>query len=298
MKRVCCALVLLAIGGNAPALEPSPVLVTVLGNIGSKNQADGSAGLLVQGIGAWANHSVNKQSARKVQSFMRLLATPDFPAWSQEAFRCFASTQPCSARPAFADAIQFADAVRAGASQEGYVIELLPELVAEQLVVRGTAYRVRMPEDGSPIPIKVDRAYHALYTTRAPASLTATRQKAKLATLEAYWSEGDPRRLVTATNRALTEINRLFAILIAQEGGGPGEVSMNLNEFPDKKRLVCKGEIFCRMMYLWKDNGDSFVVVANGNFAGWYDAEAAAFEVNLPAMVQFGPRGTQLPEMP
>lgn len=298
MKKFACALVLLAAGSNACAVEPSPVLLVVLDDMGAKNQAaNGSAGLLVVGIGAWANHSVNKQSARKVQSFMRVLGTPDFLERSQAAFGCFATSQPCAARPAYADSNQFLEAVRAVPSQDGYVVELLPELAAEQLVIRAKAYRVEASDDGSPIPVKVDRAFHALYTTRAPASLT-TLKKSKLTALEAYWSEGEPRRIVSVTSRGLAEMNALFGILIRQEGGGPGEVTMNLNQFPDKKRLSCKGAALCGMTYLWKDNGDSFVFVYNGNYAGWYDAEAAAFESNMPGLAQWGPPGPMLPAAP
>ena len=249
------------------------------------------------GIGAWATHSVNKKSARKVQSFMRVLGTPDFLAQSQTAFACFASTQPCAARPAFSDASSFLEAVRAAPVQEGYVVELLPELVAEQLVIRATAFRVRLPDDRSMTPTDVSGRFHALYTTRAPASLAASR-KSKLAALEAYWSEGDPRRIVDATTRGLVEINALFAILMRGEGGGPGEATMNLNQFPDKKRLACKGEAFCALTYLFKDNGDSFVFVLSGNYAGWFDANAAAYESNLPSLAQFGPPGTLLPAAP
>lgn len=297
MRNFFRALVLLAIAGNASAIEPSPVLLVVLSDMGAKNQSDGSAGLLVHGIGAWATHSVNKQSARKVQTFMRVLGTPDFPAWSQAAFGCFAFSQPCAARPAFGDVNRFAEAVRGVPSQDGYVVELLPELVAEQFLIRAKAYRVEMPDHGSPIPVKVDRAYHALYTVRAPRSLIALK-KSKLAALEAYWSEGEPRRIVNVTNRGLAELNALFAILIRQEGGGPGEATMNLNQFPDKKRLSCKGAALCGMTYLWKDNGDSFVLVYNGNYAGWFDAESAAYEGNLPAMAQWGPPGPMLPAAP
>jgi len=297
MKNFFRAVVLLAVASNASATEPSPVLLFVLTDVGAKNQANGSAGLLVLGIGAWANHSVNKQSARKVESFMRVLGTPDLLARSQTAFACFASSQPCAARPAFADLDQFSQAVRAGTEQEGYVVELLPELVAEQLLIRATAYRVRMPDDGSPMPTKVSQNYHALYTTRAPASLAASR-KSKTAALEAYWSDGDPRRIVDATNRGLAQINALFAMLIRQEGGGPGEATMNLSQFPDKKRLACKGAGFCAMTYLLKDNGDSFVLVYNGNFAGWLDAEAAAYQGSLPGIASFGIPGTILPSAP
>jgi len=262
--------------------------------MGAKNQADGSAGLLVQGIGAWATHAVNKKSARKVQSFMRVLGTPDFLAQSQTAFACFATTQPCAARPAFVDVKRFSDAVRATSVQQGYVVELLPELVAEQLVIRAAAYRVRMPDDTSLLPNDVSGRFHALYTLRAPASL-AESKKSKSAALEAYWSEGDPRRIANATTRGLAEINALFAILMSGEGGGPGEATMNLNQFSDKKRLACKGEALCAMTYLFKDNGDSFVLVSNGNYAGWFDANSAADESNLLSLAQFGPPGTMLP---
>lgn len=294
MRVLFRALVLLAIAGNASAVEQSPVLLFVVNDQGSKNQADTSAGWLVFGIGAWANHSVNKQSARKVQSFMRVLATQDFLARSQAAFACFASAQPCKAPPAFVDVNAFSEAVRADRAQEGYVVELLPELVAEQLLIRAVAYRVRLPDDGSPMPIKLSHNYHALYTARAPASLTASR-KSSLAALEAYWSEGDPRRIVDATNRGLTEINSLFATLIRQEDGGPGEATMNLNQFPDKKRLGCKNEVFCGMTYLLKDNGDSFVLVSNGNYAGWFDAESAAHGPYLGSMATLGVAGRMLP---
>jgi hypothetical protein len=293
MKNLFRVVVLLAVAGNACAVEPPPVLLVVLTDMGAKNQADGSAGLLVFAIGAWANHSVNKQSARKVESYMRVLGMPDFLSQSQAAFACFANSQPCAARPAFADVNLFSEALRAGPVQEGYIVELLPELVAEQLMIRSTAYLVRLPADGSGTPTKVSHNYHALYTVRAPPTLAT--KKTNPAALEAYWSDGDPRRIANATSRGLAEINALFAMLIRQEGGGPGEATMNLNQFPDKKRLACKSEVFCGMTYLLKDNGDSFVLVYNGNYAGWFDAEAAAFGAYLPTMAQFGPSGKMLP---
>ena len=293
MKNIFRALVLLAVASDALAIEPPPVLLIVLGDVGTKTQVKGSAGLLVVGIGAWANHSQNKKSARKVESFMRVLGTQDFLVRSQAAFGCFASAQPCAARPAFADVSLFSEAVRAAPVHEGYVVELLPELVAEQLLIRAHAYRARLPDDGSLALIDVSGRFHALYTTRAPASLAAPR-KSNPAALEAYWTEGDPRRIVNATNRGLAEINALFAILMSGEGGGPGEATMNLNQFPDKKRLACKGEVFCAMSYLFKDNGDSFVLVHSGNYAGWLDTEAAAHDGNLASLAQFGTPGTML----
>ena len=293
MKHFLRAVVLLAVAGNAWADEPPPVLVVILNDVGGKPQVNASAGLLTLGIGAWANHSVNKKSARKVESFMRVLGTPDLLVRSQDAFACFANSQPCAARPAFADAERFSEAVRAVPSHEGYVVELLPELVAEQLLIRATAYRVRLPDERELAPIDVSGKFHALYTTRAPASLVAAR-KSKVAALAAYWSEGDPQRIADATHRGLAEINALFAMLMRGEGGGPGEATMNLNEFPDKKRLACKGKALCGLTYLLKDNGESFVLVLNGNYAGWLDAEAAAYESNLPSMASFGAPGTEL----
>jgi hypothetical protein len=272
---------------TAMAAPTEPVYVVLRAD---QQQKEPNAGL----IGKWATAAVNKQSARKVQSFMRVLGTPDFLAQSQSAFRCFASSQPCDAALPFADVEHFAQAVRSAPSEEGYVVELMPELVAEQLLIRATAYRVRMGTDGSPLPIKTDRAFYALFTTRAPAALTRS-GKSKVAALEDYWSEGEPRRIARETTRGLAQINALFAMLIRQEGGGPGEATVNLNDFPDKKRLACKGKMLCALTYLWKDNGDSFVLVLNGNIAGWLDAEAAAYESNLPSMNQFGAPGTELP---
>jgi len=294
MKNLLLAVVLIAVAGNACAIEPPPVLLVVQRDEGAKNQAGNHSGLLVFGIGAWAASSVNKKSARKVESFLRVVGTEDFVARSQAAFGCFANSQPCAARPAFADAELFSQAVRATPAHEGYVVELVPELVAEQMLIRAAAYRVRLPDDRELAPIDVSGRFHALYTTRAPASLAALRKPNPVA-LEAYWSEGDPRRIVSATIRGLAEINALFAILMSGEGGGPGEATMNLNQFPDKKRLACKGEALCALSYLFKDNGDSFVLVHSGNYAGWLDAEAAAHDANLPSLAQFGVPGTPLP---
>ena len=293
MKAFICALVMLAAAGNACAIEPPPVLVIVLDDVGGKAQVNASHGLATLGIGVWANHSVNKKSARKVESFMRVLGTPEFVTRSQDAFACFATSQPCASRPAFADANLFAEAVRAEPSLEGYVVELLPELVAEQLLIRATAYRIRLPDAVSMTGTDVGGKFHALYTTRVPASLAAAK-KSKVATLEAYWSDGDPRRIVSATTRGLSEINALFAMLMRGEGGGPGGATVNLNDFPDKKRLACKGALLCGMTYLHKDNGDSFVLVLGVDHAGWLDANAAAHESNLPSMETFGAPGTML----
>ena len=42
------------------------------------------------------------------------------------------------------------------------------------------------------------------------------------------------------------------------------------------------------MTCVFKDNGDSFVLVYGTNFAGWLDAAAAAHEARLPGMITYG----------
>lgn len=68
MKNLLLSIALLAVASNACAIEPPPVLLIVHKDIGVTTSS-GTAGLLTLGIAAWANHSVNKQSAVKVARF-------------------------------------------------------------------------------------------------------------------------------------------------------------------------------------------------------------------------------------
>ena len=80
MKNFLRAVLLLVVAGNVCAADPAPVLLIIHGDIGVKTEWTGSAGLLVLGIGAWANHAVNKQSAIKVAKFKTTIGVMDFQA--------------------------------------------------------------------------------------------------------------------------------------------------------------------------------------------------------------------------
>ena len=106
MKKILCALMVLAVAGNGYAIEPSPVLLVVRSDMGAKSQATDAAGLRCW-IGA--GPTMAREQAKRAQSseFHACARNPLFPEWSQTAFSCFASSQPCAARPAFHDIIIF-----------------------------------------------------------------------------------------------------------------------------------------------------------------------------------------------
>lgn len=279
----------IAVAAESPSarIVSAPVLVVMQKDQALKAQVSGSAGLLVPLIGMWATASVNKNSARKVERFKSTLAPTDISEQATSVFNCFATTTNCTEGKVFVDAGPFSEAVRANPAHEGYVVQLLPELVTEQVMIRASAHRVYVANDSAGTVTHEESGYFALYTTRAPAEILASKKKP--APIEEYWSQGEPRRIVEASRRGLVEINTLFAMQIRDEGlTDPTPTLTNLKDFPDKKRLACKGGPVCAMTYLFKDNGDSVVLVFGTNYAGWLDAAAAAHEAGLPGMVTYG----------
>jgi len=269
-----------------PGIKSPPVLVLM-----RKDQqtpapkTDGTQGILLPLIGAWATASVNKNSARKVEKFNATLAPAKLPAQAEGAFRCFATTRACTEGPVFTDDVAFSQAVRASPAKEGFVVQLLPELIPEQLLIRAYAHRAYVADDAAHALVHEEAGYFALYTTRMP----EVPKKAKPAELEQYWSQGEPRRIEEASRRGLAEINALFAMQLRDEGlSDPTPTLVSAKDFPDKKRLACKSGPVCAMTYVFKDNGDSFVLVFGTNYAGWFDAAAAAHQAGLPGMVTYG----------
>ena len=145
MKKLLRAVVLLAIGSNACAIEPPPVLLIVHNNIGVET-AEGTSGLLLLGIGAWANNSVNKQSAVKVARFNTTLGGLDFVAEASRALGCAGVGEPCADRAALTDVAQFELALAARPGRDGFIVELTPELVADQMLMRAVSHAVVLSE--------------------------------------------------------------------------------------------------------------------------------------------------------
>lgn len=294
MKKILSALVMLAVVGNACALEPSPVLLIVHDDIGVKT-GSGAAGLLVVGIGAWANHFVNKQSAVKVARFHDALGDMDLPAEASRVFGCAGTTEECK-QVAFTDPASFESALAARADKAGVVVEITPELVADQLLIRAVSHAVLLSDKktGKKSEPKLEQraGYIAVFNTRPPADIAALR-KSRPAELQQYWQAGEPRRLVSDVRRGLGEINALFTML-AKDGRADGKMPdawkglPKVKEFKKTGRIACSGPAWCASTYVLKDNGDSFVLVSGGSTAGFFDAAAAAKETNLPFFALMG----------
>ena len=147
---------------------------------------------------------VNKKSARKVRvscacSERRI----SFTRVRRRHSPALRAPQPCAARPAFADASSiFGSRASRARRRKGMSSNSSPELVAEQLVIRATAYRVRLPDDRSMTPTDV-AGFHALYTTRAP------RLAHRVQEIE-YWRRS--RRIRRKATRAASSTPRLAAL--------------------------------------------------------------------------------------
>jgi hypothetical protein len=299
MKDIFRALALLAVASSACAVEPPPVLLIVHGDIGAKTGNTANAGLLVLGIGAWANHSVNKQSAVKVERFNKALDGMDFVAEASRALGCVGVIEPCADRAAFTDAAQFELALANRPGRDGVVVEVTPELIAEQFMIRAVSHAVVLSDkktsDKKKPSIKQGVGYVAVATMRAPKEI-AELKKSSPAELEQYWVAGEPRRIVSDARRALTELNALFAML-AKDGQADGKMPEAWKQLPkvktfqDSGRIACSGPAWCASTFVLKDNGDSFILVSSGTTAGWLDAAAAAKETNLPFFSMFGVPG-------
>jgi len=296
MKNFLRAILLLTVAGTACAADPAPVLLIVHGDIGVKSPSNGSAGLLMLGIGAWANHSMNKQSAIKVARFKSTLGGMDFQAEASRALGCVGSAEPCADRPALTDISQFELALTTRPGRDGVVVELTPELIAEQMLIRAIAHHVVLsdnkPSDEKKPRVEEGTGFIAVATTRAPKELVASK-KSNPAALEQYWSSGEPSRLVSDARRGLTELTALLAML-EKDGQVDGKLPEawkqlpKVKDFYDSKRVACSGPAWCASTYVLKDNGDSFILVSSGSTAGWLDAASAANYANLPAYSMLG----------
>jgi hypothetical protein len=296
MKMLVRAILLLAVAGCVHAADPPPVLLIVHGDIGVKTTNGGSGGLLTLGIGAWANHSVNKQSAIKVARFKKALGDVDFQAEASRAFGCVGATGPCADRVALTDIAQFELALTTRPGRDGLVIEVTPELIAEQMLIRAITHHVVLsdnkPSDEKKPRVEQGAGYIAVATTRAPKELVA-QKKSNPTALEQYWSGGEPSRIVGDARRGLAELTALFTLL-AKDGQVDGKLPEAWKQLPKVKelkstgRIACSGPAWCASTYVLKDNGDSFTLVSSGSTAGWLDANAAANESNLPAYAMLG----------
>jgi hypothetical protein len=288
-------MLLLVVAGNTSAADPAPVLLIIDGDIGAKNPSNGSAGLLVAGIGAWANHSLNKQSAVKVARFKTAFGATDFQAEATRALGCVGATEACE-RVAMTDINQFELALMTRPGRDGIVVELTPELIAEQMLIRAIAHDVvlsdKKPSDEKKPRVDEGTGYVAVATTRAPKNLV-DKKKSNPTALEEYWSAGEPSRIVADARRGLIEITGLLAML-AKDGRPDGKLPETWKELPkvkdfyDSGRIKCSGPAFCASTYVLKDNGDSFILVSSGATAGWLDAASAANYANLPAYSMLG----------
>jgi len=296
MKNFLRAVLLLVVAGNACAADPAPVLLIIHGDIGAKTPNGGSAGLLVVGIGAWANHALNKQSAVKVAHFKTAIGAMDFQGEAGRALGCVGATEPCADRVAMTDINQFELALMTRPGRDGVIVELTPELIAEQMLIRAVMHHVVLsdnkPSDEKKPRVDEGTGYIAVATTRAPKDLIANR-KSNAAALDQYWSSGEPSRIVGDARRGLSEITALLALL-AKDGQADGKLPETWKQLPkvkdfyDSGRIKCSGPAFCASTYVLKDNGDSFILVSSGATAGWLDAAAAANYSNLPAYSMFG----------
>lgn len=283
---------LILLGGVSTCVhaEPGKLPVPVLLVMPASQHIEISNGGL---IGAWISSSLNKASAQRAERFRTMLADPDFVPHARRIFGCFALAGPCEAPMAFVDPEEFAAAVRTSETQTGFVIEFMPEQTPEQMLLRATARHVKRANDVGGTPIKVGIGYSAVYTTRAPAELIAGAKSAPKA-LEAWWAEGEPRRVSAEAHRGVVELNELFTLLLREgrEYGPMPEAWLALPTLEpptaDNARFACKKRL-CSSLHIVEDLGDSVVLVGiNGRMAGWLNAAAAAREVNLFAMASSG----------
>ena len=294
MKILLRALALLAVACNAGASEPSPVLLIVHTDVGVTTNSN-TSGLLFAGIASWANHSVNKKSAVKVARFQSALVGMDFMNEASQVFGCVGADQACNEK-AFTDGSLFEAALVARADKAGVVVEVTPELVADQMLMRAVSHAVVLSDkktgkDKKP-QFEQGASYIALFTTRPPDELAALKESDPTK-LEQYWTNGEPRRLVSDARRGLVELNSLLALLI-KDGGTPGKMSEAWQALPKAKELKASGRLGCGAigncpgLYVLKDNGDSLVLVCCGNAAGWFDSAAARKQAGLSFMALFG----------
>ena len=270
----------------ATAQLPAPVLLVMPA---SQHIDLSYAGL----IGAWISSTTNKASAQRADRFRTMLADSEFVLHMRRVFGCLELGAPCEAPMAYLDPAEFSAAVRASVAQAGFVIEFLPEQTPEQMLLRATMRHVKRANDVGGTPIKVGIGYSAVHTTRAPAELTAGAKSAPAA-LDAWWVEGEPRRIAASAYAGVVELNTLLALLL-RDGSEYGPMPEKWQSLPTlqpptagEARFACKVRL-CDSLHVLEDNGDSVVIVGmNGRMAGWLNAAAAAREVNLWTMATSG----------
>jgi hypothetical protein len=294
MKILAATLALLAFAGNVCAVEAPPVLLIFHKDVGVKTAGNG---LLMLGISAWANHSVNKASAVKVARFHDALGGFDLTAEASHVFGCAGSAPDCG-RVAFTDPAQFEAALAAREDKAGIVVEITPELIADEMLMRGVSKAVVLSDkkggkgkDKGP-QLEDGTGNIAVFNTRPPSEIAALKKK-NPAELEQYWLKGEPRRIVSDARHGLVELNNLF-VMLEKEGRTDGKMPEawkqlpKVKDFKESGRISCGGVGVCPGIHVLKDNGDSFVLVCCGNAAGWFDAAAAAHNTNFIMMAMLG----------
>jgi hypothetical protein len=286
------SIALLAVSVQLCAADARPVLVVVQSDIARKAQGPG---LLVLGISAWANHYVNKHSAVRVERFQSAVGDMDLPAEASRMFGCVGAARDCG-QAALTDTAQFEAALAARTDRAGVVVEITPELVPGQMLMRAVSHDVVLSEKKSgkgkePRLVKGDIRY-AVFNTRPPAAIAALGES-RPAELEPYWLKGEPRRIVSDARRGLLELNALLALL-ERDGGKPAKMPSawkqlpKVKDFKDSGRITCIGMGVCGGIHVLEDKGDHFVLVCCGNAAGWFDSAAAAANTNLSMMAVMG----------
>jgi hypothetical protein len=292
MKSLLRAVSLLALSVQAGAADVRPVLVVVQSDIARKAQGQG---LIMLGISAWANHYVNKQSAVKVAHFQTAVGDLDLPAEASRVFGCVGVAEDCG-QTALTDTAQFEAALAARADKAGLVVEITPELIPGQMLMRAVSHEVVLSgkKSGKGNQPRLERGdiRYAVFNTRPPAELAALRET-NPAALEEYWLKGEPRRIVSDARRGLRELNALLGLL-ERDGGASAKMPKawkqlpKVKDFKESGRITCLGMGVCSGIHVLEDNGDHFILVCCGNAAGWYDAAAAAANTNLSMMAVMG----------
>jgi hypothetical protein len=283
------AVALLLVATLCEADDRAPVLVVVKENIGAGStvRTPGAenpiaSGLVFNLIGAWANSSVNKDSAIRVARFHEVIAQPGIAAELVAAMGCHAAPADCVDGAAMVDATEFTAALDRRTGRDGVILEITPELDPDQFLLRVVAYQVAMGK--KELERRAQRT--ALFTMRVPPELAARVKKSPDEVL-AYWSAGDPRRLLVETRRGAAMIHDLFGKL----GAAPDAELAKLKEFKASGRIACSGPAWCSQARVLEDRGDGFVLVVQDSVIGYLDAHAAAKQANLLLYASLGLAG-------
>jgi hypothetical protein len=231
---------------------------------------------------------VNKQSALKAARYNAALAPLMLADVASPALGCVGAVD-CEGTTAFTDPELFQKALDQDTGHRGIVIEVTPEMVPSQILLRAIAREFELV-DGKAVQRRV---LTAAYTVRSPLATDSNFGKQPDG-VDKYWSEGEPTRLAVETRRGFRELssmlNRLSTTL-GSEGRWPREWSglPKVKSLADSGRTKCSGIAWCAVTYILEDGGDHLLLVEkNGASMGWFDAKAAATETNLPAMLLIG----------